>query len=335
MSKIKLGIAGLGGIAQIIHLPILSKMDGVEIVAVCDSDYSKCKSIASKYNIKKCYKDIEKLLEENTEISAVIIATQTNVHKDIAIKCLEAEKDVLVEKPIARNYKEAKGIVDAAKKSKRKIMVAMNNRFRNDMMMQRTFTKAKEIGEIFYIKAGWLKSQSSNQKWILEKDKSGGGVFLDNGIVMLDLGLWILGFPEVKSVTATNYYHNTKSVEDSSIAMIKFKNNTTLTIEVSWSLLRDGELFYCNVYGKEGSSSINPFKIFKRMDGSLYNITPKKIIAPSNVFKKSYEYELKHFVGAVAGHHNVISTGEDALKVIEIVDAVYKSAKEGKEIIFK
>ena len=335
MNKTKLGIVGLGGIAQIIHLPILSKMDDVEITGVCDSDISKCKSIASRYGIKKCYKDVDKMLEENPDMSAVIIAAQTNAHKEIAIKCLEAEKDVLVEKPIARNFKEAKQIVDAAKKAKRKIMVAMNNRFRNDMMMQRTFTKAKELGDIFYVKAGWVKSQSSNQKWMFEKDKSGGGVFLDNGIAMLDLGLWLLGFPEVKSVTASNYYHNTKSVEDSSIAMIRFKNNTTLTIEVSWSLLRDGELFYCNVYGKEGSSSINPFKIYKRMDGNLYNITPKKIITPSNVFKKSYEYELKHFVGAVAGNHNIISSGDDALKVIEIVDAVYKSAKAGKEIIFK
>ena len=51
--------------------------------------------------------------------------------------------------------------------------------------------------------------------------------------------------------------------------------------------------------------------------------------------KKSYEYELKHFVGAVAGNHNIISNGDDALKVMEIVDAVYKSAKAGKEIIFK
>lgn len=335
MAKTKLGIVGLGGITQIIHMPILSKMDDVVIEAVCDSDISKCKNIASRYNVKKYYKDVDKMLEENPEMSAVIIAAQTNVHKNISIKCLEAEKDILVEKPIARNYKEAKDIVDAAKKSKRKIMVAMNNRFRNDMMMQRTFTKAKEIGEIFYVNAGWVKPQSSNQKWMLERDKSGGGVFLDNGIAMLDLGLWILGFPEVKSVTASNYYHNTKSVEDSSIAMIKFKNGTTLTIEVSWSMLRDGELYYCNVYGKEGSSSINPFTIFKRMDGNLYNITPKKIVMPSNVFKKSYEYELRHFVGAVKGNHNIISSGEDALKVIEIVDAVYKSAKIGKEVIFK
>lgn len=335
MAKTKLGIVGLGGVAQIIHLPVLSKMEDVEIVAVCDSEISKAKTIASKYSVSKYYKDAEKMLDENPEISAVIIATQTNTHKDVAKKCLEAEKDILVERPLARNFKEAKEIVECARKNKRKIMVGMNNRFRNDMMMQRTFIKAKEIGDVFYIKAGWIKPQSSNQRWILEKDKSGGGVFLDNGIAMLDLGLWIFGFPDVKSVTASNYFHNTKSVEDSSIAMIKFKNGATFTIEVSWSMLREGELFYCNVYGKEGNSSINPFKIYKRMDGNLYNITPKKLDTPSNLFKKSYEYELKHFVSAVRGNHNIISSGEDALKVMEIVDAIYKSSKTNKEIIFK
>lgn len=335
MEKVKIAIVGLGGITQIVHLPILSKMDDVEIAAVCDSDLSKCRNLAKKYNIGKYYKDVDKMLNENPEVSAVIIATQTNFHKEVSLKCINADKDILIEKPIARNYKEAKVIVDAAKAKKKKIMVAMNNRFRNDMMLQRTFTKAKEIGEIFYIKAGWIKPQSSNQKWMLEKEKSGGGVFLDNGIAMLDLGLWILDFPEAKSVTASNFSHYTKSVEDSSIAMIKFKNNKTLTIEVSWSLLREGELYYCNVYGKEGSSSINPFQIYKRMAGELYNITPKKIATPSNVFKKSYEYELRHFIGAVTGKHNIISTGEDALKSIQIVDAVYKSAKSGKEVIIK
>jgi len=57
----------------------------------------------------------------------------------------------------------------------------------------------------------------------VDRDKSGGGVFLDNGIVMLDIGLWMLGFPEVHSVTAINYSHNTTSVEDSNFTFVKFK----------------------------------------------------------------------------------------------------------------
>jgi predicted dehydrogenase len=296
MEKIKVGIVGLGGIAQIVHIPLLFKMSDVEIKAVCDIDPSKARYIAKKYNIKKYYTELDKFLDENQDITAVIISTQTFTHKDLAIKCLEAGKNIMIEKPISRTFKEAQRIVEVARKKRKKVMVGMNNRFRNDMMLQRTFTKAKEIGEIFYVKAGWLKPQSSDQNWMLEKDKSGGGVFLDNGIVMLDLGLWILNFPEIKSVSAVNYYHNTKSVEDSSVAIVKFKNEAVLTIEVSWSILTQGELFYCNAFGKEGSALINPLRIFKNMDGKLFDITPKKIAVQANNYKKSFEYELKHFI---------------------------------------
>ena len=335
MSKTQIAIAGLGALAQVNHLPILSKMNDVEICGVCDVELSKAKSIAAKYNIKKAYKDIGKLLEECEEISAVVITAQTDAHKDLAIACLNAGKDVLVEKPLARNYEEAAAIVEAAKKNKRKLMIGMNNRFRNDAMLMRTFLKSKEIGEIFYVKAGWIKSQSSDQKWVLNKEKSGGGVFLDNGIVMLDLSLWMLGFPEVYSVSAVNYYHHTKSVEDSNISMIKFVNGCTLTIETSWTLQREGDLFYCNIFGKDGSSAINPLRINKCMDGTLYNITPKKIETPSNQFRKSYEYELKHFISVVKGETTILSDGDEALARMKIVEAIYKSAKLNKEVILK
>jgi predicted dehydrogenase len=334
MEKLKAAVVGLGGIAQIIHLPLLLKMNDVEITALCDRDFSKSKNLARKFNIKNYYREVDKMLDENPEISAVIIAATTDAHKDIAIKCLEAGKDILVERPLARNYKEASLIIEAAKKSKRKLMVGMNNRFRHDVMLQRSFVRANEIGEIFYVKTGWLKSPSSGQKWFVEKDKSGGGVLLDNGIAMLDMGLWMLGFPDIKSVSAVNYSHNTKSVEDSNFTLIKFKNGSTLTLEVSWSLLRD-EFFYCNVFGKEGSSSINPLRIFKKMEGNLFNITPKNIKIPANMFKASYELELKHFIGTVRGENKLIASGEDALKVMQIIDNIYKSAKMGKEIIFK
>lgn len=211
-------------------------------------------------------------------------------------------------------------------------MVGMNNRFRGDVMLQRSFILAGEMGNLFYIKTGWLKTQSSNTRWFTEKDKSGGGVFLDNGIVMLDLGMWMFGFPEVYSVTGINYFHNTKSVEDSNFTLVKFKNKACLTIEVSWSFLRGGEFFYCNVYGEKGSSSINPLRVFKKMDSELYEITPKTK-KDTGATKSSFEYQLKHFIGALKGHHKLLSSGKEALKVMQVVDAVYKSAKLGKEII--
>ncbi len=334
MNKIKIGVLGLGGIAQVMHLPALAKLDNVEISAVCDYDFSKAKVIGNKYNVKKVYKNLELMLKEGEDLNAIIICTPTEHHEEHAIMCLEAGKNVLIEKPLARNYNEAQRIVEAAEKANKLLMVGMNNRFRGDVMLQRSFILAGEVGNLFYIKTGWLKTQSSNTKWFLEKDKSGGGVFLDNGIVMLDLGMWMFGFPEVHSVTGINYFHNTKSVEDSNFTLVKFKNKACLTIEVSWSFLRGGEFFYCNVYGEKGSSSINPLRVFKKMDSELYEITPKTK-KDTGATKSSFEYQLKHFLGAIKGYHKLLSSGKEALKVMNVVDIVYKSAKAGKEIIIK
>ncbi len=335
MDKTKVAIIGLGGIGQIMHLPALLKLKEIEIEAVCDKDLGKAKRIAKKHSIKKFYKKTEDLLSENPDINAVIIATPTDTHLDISTKCLEAGKNILVEKPVARDYKETAKIVEAAEKNNKILMVGMNNRFRNDVMLQRTFIKSKEIGNVFYVKTGWLKMKSSAEKWFTEREKAGGGVFIDNGIAMLDLGMWMMDFPEVKSVSAVNYYHNTKTVEDSNFALIKFKNGSALTIEVSWSFLRSKEFYYCNVYGTSGSTSINPLRILKKMDSELFDITPKTIKLSPHEIKSSYEFELKYFISMVNRKNALLSTGREAMSVMQVVDSVYKSAKLGKEIIFK
>ena len=113
MKKTKIGIIGLGGIAQVIHLPILNKIKDVEIVAICDKELPKARTLAQKHGIKSFYKDPEEMLKKEDSIEAVLIATNTDAHKDIAIKALNASKDVLVERPIARNYDEAKAVVDS------------------------------------------------------------------------------------------------------------------------------------------------------------------------------------------------------------------------------
>ncbi|MEX0603015.1 MAG: Gfo/Idh/MocA family oxidoreductase, partial [Bacteroidota bacterium] len=145
------------------------------------------------------------------------ICTATFAHRETAIAALESGKDVLVEKPLARTEKETVEIVGIAKRKQHKLMVGMNNRFRPDSMILRSFIEGNELGEIFYAKAGWLKKLSVANPWLTRKEQSGGGVVLDLGIVMFDLAFWMMGYREVNEVIATNYSHNTKEVEDSSV----------------------------------------------------------------------------------------------------------------------
>ena len=149
MGKIKLGIIGLGSISQVMHLPILSKNNDVEIAGICDKDKSKTKALAEKYKINNYSTDVKEFLKDE-EMTGVIVATPTDSHSELTIAALEAGKDVFVEKPIARNFEEAKQINDRAKELNKKLMVGMNNRFRPDTMFLKSLIQKGEIGKIFY-----------------------------------------------------------------------------------------------------------------------------------------------------------------------------------------
>ena len=329
--KLKLGVIGLGWVAQIFHLPILKRLEDVEIVALCDREKSRAKMIGERFGVEHIYTDYQQMIEQ-AGVDAVDICTSTDSHLQVTMAALEAGKDVFVEKPIARHYDEAVKMTEAAKTHKRKLMVGMNNRFRPDMMILKSFVEKGEIGKVFYVKAGWLKKLSSDNRWMTQKEKSGGGVFIDLGIALLDLVLWTLNFPPVIWVNAKMYMHKTKHVEDSCVVFIEMKYGTTLTIETSWSFQAAHDFFYCDIFGSEGSTMINPLRIHNQLHGNLVNVTPVKVETPLHIFRKSYENELKHFVGAARGLHPVVSTGDEAVQRMKVVEAIYKSASKGREI---
>jgi len=330
MERARIGVVGLGTIAQTIHLPILTRLHDAEIVAVCDLDRAKAEFVAKKFNIGRFYSDYEEMLKSEEEIVGLDICTSTNAHRNAALAAIDAGKNLLVEKPLARTEEEASEIVQAAKKKGRQLMVGMNNRFRPDSMILKSFIEENELGTIYYAKAGWLRKLGVANPWLTRKEQSGGGVVLDLGIVMFDLAFWMMGYPEVNEVIAATYTHNTKEVEDSSVVFIRMKNGATITIESSWSFEADQDFFYCDVFGRDGSGSLNPFRILKRMHGSLVNVAPVSHETPQTLYRKSYENELRHWVGSLRGLHPVISTGEEAVHRMKIVDAIYKSAKTGK-----
>ncbi len=334
MDRIPIAVVGAGSIAQIIHLPVLSRLNEAHVAAICDIDKAKVQHVAERFSIKRYYTSVEEMIKYE-DLRGAIVATPTHVHKATALPLLESGIDVLVEKPLAHVLKDAEAIVEAASRLKRKLMVGMNNRFRPDAMILKSFVEGGELGKIFYTKAGWLKRSAGESAWFKKKEKAGGGVFLDLGIVMLDLALWMMGYPDPLQVSATIYKHSSKDVEDSALAFLRMKNGSTLSIEVSWRFPASEDFFYCDSYGTLGSAMINPFRILKTMHENLINVTPQKMETPQNMFRRSYENEVKHFLGVLRGLHPVVSTGEEAVHRMKIVDAIYKSAARGKEISIK
>ena len=331
MEKTRVAVIGLGSVAQLVHLPNLVKIKNAEISALAEINKSRLTSVADKYEIKKRYSDYTQLLN-NDEIDAVIIATPTHLHKQMAIDCLSAGKDVLVEKPLARNSSDGIEILECAKKHNRKLMVGMNLRYRPDSMLIRSLIDAGEIGNPFYIKCGWIRKQSSSEKWFNKREEAGGGVILDLGINLIDLALWLADYPKVISVSTKNYHHHSKNLEDTSISLIRCENSVTINIEASWNLAEEKDTFYTNVYGTKGSIGANPFKLIKVLDDEQIDLGSTFVETPTEAFKKSYLNELKSFIGAIRGLNPVFSSGEEALQLLQIAEAMYKSAEKDQEI---
>ncbi len=331
MKETKIGIIGLGGVAQLVHLPILTKLKNVKVEAVAEVNKNRLKTVAENFHIKNRFTDYKKMLNE-IELDAVIVATPTKSHSEIAIEVMKNGLDVMIEKPIAVNYLEAKKIDDAAKKYKRKAIVGMNFRYRPDAMLLKSLINSGEIGEPFYVRCGWTRKQSSSQKWIQRRKEAGGGVLFDLGIVLLDLGIWLIDYPPIKSVSAQTFSHKVKGVEDSAVGFIRFKNSAVMNFEVSWSLHSEKDSFNLTVFGTEGTGHLNPFRAYKKIESTRIDYTPSSTANSKNLFKKSYENELKYFISVIQGSANILSSSSEALTRMKLLESLYESAASQKEI---
>jgi predicted dehydrogenase len=335
MGKFRVAVVGVGSIAQIVHLPVLKKMENVDLVAICDVDEGKVNSITDKFKIPNWYFLIDNLIKSE-KLDAVHICTTSHYHFPMSYMALNSGINVLVEKPIALNSNDAEKLVELARKKKLTMLVGMQNRFRDDVQTLREFLKNDELGEIYYIKAGWLKRWQKNplKAWQTNKGQAGGGVLIDIGSQLIDLALFLTNMPKIRSVRLFDYSLNPNAkVEESALAVIETESHISITIEVSWRMHMENDMVYTHIFGKKGSAYLNPLRIQKELHGNLVNVTPMVVQNPADRYKRASEAEIRHFYNVLSGTEKNLSSAEDAAYVMKMVDALYESAKNRKEII--
>lgn len=334
MIPIPIGVIGTGSIAQVAHIPLWKRIEGAEVVAVCDINRAKAQWVADRFKIPHAFDSDQELLSSGL-VEAVDICVPTNHHMDVAVAALSAGLHVLVEKPMARNSDEARRMVEAAEQAGCQLMVAMNVRFRRDAMILKNFTAGGELGEIFFAKAGWLrrKPKRGERSWFTDRRIAGGGVLMDLGVQMLDLAMWLMGNPVPKSVKALTYNRVANlEVEDAVSALIEFANGSALSLEASWSLFGEKDVFYTNLFGTQGGALLNPLRIHKELHGSMVNVTPAREDAATNLYKRSYQNELTSFVDGLRRGQPLEPSGRESLERMLIIDAIYESSKSGSEV---
>jgi len=331
--KTRIAVVGAGHVAQVAHIPAYRANPDVELVAVVDYDRVKARRIKEQFGFKEWFDDFNEMLKK-CEVDAVDICTPNYLHAPMAIAALRSGHDVLCEKPMARTAKEAEQMVEMAEKHDRILMAAMNNRFREDAQMLQKFVSAKEMGEVNIVKAGWLRRATDwkDRSWFTERGKAGGGALLDLGIPLLDLAMWIAGLKKVTGVSCSIYGPKGRdAVEDSACAMVRFEDGASLMLEVNWNLRDPRDVVYLQIYGSKGAGILTPLQVHRSIQGVLVNVTPA-LGTQKNYFKDSYQAEIDHFIQCVRKQKTPLASGREALLTMRVADAMYESAKTGKEV---
>jgi predicted dehydrogenase len=318
--------------AQVVHLPRLRSSKLAEIVALCDPDVRKLNHLGARYGVKKHYVDFDGF-KQDPDIEAVVIATPNHLHAPMAIACMEYGKDVMCEIPLALSAAEAREVLAVARREKRKLVPCLNYRLRPDVAVVKKFIENGELGSVYYTKAGWLRGRGSwtLSGWHADRLRAGGGAFMSLGAEILDYSLFLLQPAVPVSIIGSAYRREGgMNVEDSAFAMVRFDQELVLTIEVGWSLLREDDITYFNLFGSKGAALLNPIQINKEMHGHLVNVTPA--LPGRDPLRASADRQLELFLRSILFGEALASTGDDAVLVSELIDAFYQSVAQRKEI---
>ena len=328
---IRIAVIGLGAIAQTAHLPVIAKMRGVQIVALCDNDIGKARALAQRFGVRDTFGDIDDLLESEM-IDAAVVSTPNHLHEPHALSALRAGAHVLVERPFALTSRGVERILAAARRAERKVFVANNHRFRTEVQTLHAFIHGGELGKVHSVRAGAYRVRGTVAPWRLRRAEAGGGAFLELGLPLLDLAAWIADFPEPLRASATmDRARGANAVDDALFVFAECANGFTVTIDVNWSYVGEEDRWWFEVLGTRGSARLSPLRIVKELNGVPTDVSPSGASQRESAFIQSYRAELAHFL-AVLREDAAYEAPNDQVTVYRGLEAVYRAADDGKEI---
>lgn len=310
----KLGVAVVGaGFWGRNHARNLKEINETKLIAVCDRDQAKAKSVAELFGVD-AYADSAQMLKRK-DIEAVTVCTwSTNLALE-ATRALEAGKHVLVEKPMANSVREARKIVDLARSQQRYLMVGFLMRFIPGLQRIKEASDKGEIGTLVYATARRVS------EW---PERIGDvGVVKDLAIHDIDITRYLFGDDPIQVYAKVGSLRH-KKFEDHAQILLTFKGGKTAFIEANW--LTPYKIRKLVVTGS------NAIMTLDYITQEITIETSGQTLAPRYLVKEPLKLELQHFANSVLADKEPMITGVDGLKAVQIAEAVLKSAQKGSAI---
>jgi len=328
--NIRVGVVGAGAIAQLAHLPLLSKLRGAQLVALCDNDRPKARALADRFDVPDVFTDIEDLLEFD-ELDAVVVATPNHLHEPHVLAALAAKVHVLCERPLSLSARGVERILAAATRVDRKVFVANNHRFRSDVQALDRFLRGGELGKLTGIRAGVYQPRIRHEGWRARRAEAGGGAFFDQGLPMVDLAMWLADYPAPVRVWAHMDRPRGTAVEESALVTLECDTGVAFTFDISWAYVGYEERWWFETLSSRGSARLAPLRVVKELNAKPTDVSPGGAAARESSFNQSYRAELAHFLSVVR-EETPYEAPTDQIILHKVIEAAYRSADEGKEV---
>lgn len=351
---LRAGIIGGGAIARLGHIPALLK-GGTEVVAICDPAPGRAAEVAAEFGISGVFTDHADLLAL-PDVDVVFIGTPNVFHAPIAIAALEAGKHVLCEKPISVSSADAENMIAASKRADRVLSVNQHMRFHPTSLAMRDAVAEGSLGEVFFTDVRWMRSAGipGYGSWFTRKELAGAGALFDIGVHMLDLGMFILGFPTVERVLGdvsgrlgklgvglggwgTDRGDGGFDVDDTALATLALAGGGTLRLHVAWASFcreeervtvqgtRGGADRSVGLYGKD-----TQLQFFAADEDNAIVGTP---FAHADDGGQWFE-AINSFLRAVRGEAELVVKPEETLHVLRVLEKIVESSAQAREVSY-
>lgn len=319
--------------------------NGLNIVALCDVVESKMDATIQQFNLKSDiskYIDYQEMLDSEN-IDLIAICTESGKHGQIALDCIEAGVNLIIEKPIALSLEEADLIIKKAKEKNVKVSACHQNRFNKSIQKIREAVEAGRFGKLMHGTAHvrWNRGKDyyTQAPWrgTWEQD---GGALMNQCIHNIDLLRWMMGGDIVEVVGMTdNLVHDFIEAEDLGMALVKFSNGSYGIIEGTTNIYPKNLEETLYLFGetgtvKAGGKSVNLIEEWQFADklDNPEEVKEKYHENPPTVYGFGHNPLYADVIEAIKNDRDPYVTAQDGRNALELVLAIYKSAAEGKSV---
>lgn len=349
MDKVKVAVIGCGTISQN-HIKAYVNNELTEIKYLVDIRIDRAEELAKKYNVPFTESDFRKILHDD-EVKAVSICTPNDTHAQISIECLNAGKHVLCEKPAAINMEQVNKMKAAADKNNRILNIGVVNRYSTSVNKIKEMIDIGELGKVYHVYCSFRAHRSIPGLGgpFTTKAQAGGGVLIDWGVHFLDLIFYCLNQPEILTVSGATHselakdmkdyvyidmwagppdYNGTYDVEDFVTGLIR-TSGPTISLNGAWAQNIGESAMFVEFIGDKAGIKLQyggDFKVYTAKNGSLYETIP------SYPKSDSFFDEIDGFIKSAKANIKGRSHIDNVLVTSEVMEAIYTSAKKGKEV---